>query len=91
MRTTVTLDPDVEKYLRDACYRSQKSFKQVLNDALRRALKPDGEKPVLKSPRPMGRVVGFDPRRLQEVADEMEVDSYLDIERRRGKSTPSKS
>lgn len=35
MRTTVTLDPDVETVLRQAVRRSGAPFKQVLNDAVR--------------------------------------------------------
>ena len=35
MRTTVTLDPDVEALLRRAMRERGASFKQVLNDAVR--------------------------------------------------------
>jgi hypothetical protein len=35
MRTTVTLDPDVERLIRDAIRERGISFKQVLNDAAR--------------------------------------------------------
>jgi hypothetical protein len=38
MRTTVTLDPDVEARLRDRMRERGISFKQVLNEALRAAL-----------------------------------------------------
>ena len=39
MRTTVTLDPDVHRLLRDTAHRSGKPFKHVLNDAVRVGLK----------------------------------------------------
>lgn len=39
MRTTVTLDSDVEKLLRRAIRERGASFKQVLNDALREGLR----------------------------------------------------
>ena len=39
MRTTVTLDPDVHRLLRDTTHRSGKPFKQVLNDAVRVGLR----------------------------------------------------
>jgi len=39
MRTTVTLDPDVEKLLRGEVRRSGEPFKQVLNNAIRAGLK----------------------------------------------------
>lgn len=40
MRTTVTLDPDVEQLLKDAVYRSGRPFKTALNDAIRAGLRP---------------------------------------------------
>jgi hypothetical protein len=39
MRTTVTLDPDVESMLRKEVRRSGEPFKQVLNDAVRAGLR----------------------------------------------------
>ncbi|MFN9196341.1 MAG: antitoxin [Pseudomonadota bacterium] len=38
MRTTVTLDPDVQVLLRRAMRQRDKSFKQALNDAVRSGL-----------------------------------------------------
>ena len=38
MRTTVTLDPDVQRLLKDAEHRSGRPFKQILNDAVRAGL-----------------------------------------------------
>ena len=38
MRTTVTLDPDVEKLIRDTMKARGVSFKEALNDAVRTAL-----------------------------------------------------
>jgi hypothetical protein len=42
MRTTVTLDPDVEALLKTAMLERDASFRQVLNDAVRAGLKPPG-------------------------------------------------
>lgn len=39
MRTTVTLDPDVEELIRRAMHRRRASFKRVVNDGLRLALR----------------------------------------------------
>jgi hypothetical protein len=39
MRTTITLDPDVESMLRKEMRRSGAPFKQVLNDAIRAGLR----------------------------------------------------
>jgi hypothetical protein len=40
MRTTITLDPDVQALLKDAAHRSGKPFKVTLNDAVRAGLRP---------------------------------------------------
>lgn len=40
MRTTVTLEPDVQILLKQAMQDSDASFKQVVNDAIRRGLRP---------------------------------------------------
>ncbi|HKK17290.1 MAG TPA: hypothetical protein VJ952_01305 [Opitutales bacterium] len=83
MRTTVTLEPDVEQFIREACHRRKKSFKQVLNEALRESLSPKPrQKPELLPPRSMGFAPGIDPRRLSEVADELEVEAHLAAESR---------
>ena len=42
MRTTVTIDPDVEILLKNALRERDLSFKQLLNDSLRRALTAPG-------------------------------------------------
>ncbi len=40
MRTTVTLDLDVQNLLKEAAHRSGKPFKVTLNDAIRAGLRP---------------------------------------------------
>ncbi len=40
MRTTVTLDPDVQNLLADAVYRQDKTSTAVLNDAVRKGVAP---------------------------------------------------
>jgi hypothetical protein len=81
MRTTVTLDKDVERLLRETQHRLRKSFKQVLNDALRaglggRTLNSPPPRFVLKAKR-MGLRSGIDPAGLNKLADELETDSIV--------------
>ncbi len=81
MRTTVTLDTDVERMLRDAMHRSRKSFKETLNAGLRAGL---GERPapvagvpfVIKA-RSLGLRAGVDPARFNKLADDLEADGFL--------------
>jgi hypothetical protein len=84
MRTTVTLDPDVESFLKEESHRTRRSFKKVLNEAVRSALRPPArELPKLLPPRPLGLAPGIDPRRLSGLADEMEAETFLKIARSR--------
>jgi len=57
MRTTVTLDPDVQRLLEEAQLRAKRPFKQVLNDAVRAGLgQPATRAPSFKQPVfPLGR------------------------------------
>ncbi len=41
MRTTVTLDPEVNRLIQEAMRRERKNFKQTINDAIRRGLSPE--------------------------------------------------
>ena len=81
MRTTVTIDPDVQQLLQDAMQRSRQSFKETLNQALRRGLAdmapPVDEPPFRVVPRPLGLRAGIDPARLNSLTDALEVDAFL--------------
>lgn len=86
IRTTVTLDKDVERILRDAMHRSRKSFKQTLNAAERAGLGEKSETPkvarfVVKA-RPLGLRSGIDPAGFNKLADDLEVDALLEKKRR---------
>jgi len=81
MRTTVTLEKDVERMLRDAMHRSRRSFKQTLNAALRAGL---GGKPAQSKrsafvvrARSLGLRAGLDPTGFNKLADDLEVDVFL--------------
>ena len=85
MRTTATLEADVEEKLREFMSRNRYTFKQALNETLRRGLgskttRPS--KPFEVEARPMGVKPGIDLTRLNELADELEVDAFLEKERK---------
>jgi predicted transcriptional regulator len=86
MRTTVTLDPDVERLLKEAAHETRQSFKQVLNDAVRAGLRSSSatvrRKRFSVKARPMGLRPGIDPTRLTELADELEAEAFLKTTRR---------
>jgi len=81
MRTTVTLDKDVERLLRDAMHRCRSSFKEALNAAVRAGLGGHGPAkksvPFVVKARPLGLRAGIDPAGFNKLADELEVEAYL--------------
>ena len=79
MRTTVTLEKDVERMLRDAMHRTRRSFKETLNTAVRMGLggKPALQKPFVVKARPMTLRTGIDPAGLNKLADELEAGAFL--------------
>lgn len=81
MRTTVTLDADVEQRLRDAMRRQGKSFKETLNDALRRGLGSSHDLSAGKGfeieSRSLRLRAGLDPARLRDLDDDLEIEEFL--------------
>lgn len=86
MRTTVTIDNDVEQLLRQAMQQTGQSFKTTLNQAIRRGLASvapgETEPPFVVKPQSMGLRAGIDPTQLQHLSDEVEVDAFLGLTRR---------
>jgi len=85
MRTTVTVDHDVEQLLREAMRQTGQSFKVILNQAVRKGLAgtvaSTSEPPFVVSPMSLGLRAGIDPTQLQKLGDELEVDAFLKLTR----------
>lgn len=83
MRTTVTIDPDVENLLRKSIRAEGRPFKQVLNDALRRGLKlvPKPAKPFVQRTVDMG-VPLVDLTHTGRLLDDLEVADFLEKAKR---------
>ena len=82
MRTTLTIDPDVERLLEDEVHRTRRPLKQIVNDALRTALAPSARKrqpPYRVVPHHTSLRPGIDPDRLNALADELEDDAVLKV------------
>lgn len=75
MRTTVTLEPEAERLLRDTMRRTGQSFKQVLNQAVIRGLARKSvfsdKEPFVVSSRPMGLRASYDADRFNSLLDEL--------------------
>ncbi len=77
MRTTVTLDPDVEAKLKATMRERGVSFKAALNDAVRAGLAGEltPQKPFRVKPAPLGARFNID--KALQVAGEMEDEEIL--------------
>lgn len=81
MRTTLTLDDDLARELKEIARRTDRSFKEVVNEALRRGL-ARGDKPLDRLPpfevQPVacGFRAGVDVVKLNQLADELELEDF---------------
>jgi hypothetical protein len=78
MRTTIALDDDIAEKLQDIAHRRRESFRQVVNETLRRGLSAQVPRPgrtkvfkadTFESPFR----TGIDPLRLNQLVDDLEV------------------
>ena len=78
MRTTLTIEPDVEQLLQRAMRRTGRSMKAVINEALRLGLgartKPARPPRFKVEPHAFGFKPGIDTDRLNQLADELEAE-----------------
>jgi hypothetical protein len=79
MRTTLSLDPDVAQKLQARMASENASFKQVVNDALRRGLNaevPKPAKPFRVTAHSFGLRPGIDIHKLNQLADDLEIEAF---------------
>jgi len=77
MRTTLTIDDKLAEALKEAAYRSKKSFKEVINETLRLGLaaeqSPRNAKPYKVKPVSLGGLIpGIDLDKALQLADAIE-------------------
>ena len=76
MRTTVTLDADVERLVKEAMRRKGGTFKDVVNQAIRKGLSPSGAseriRPYRVAPHHGRLLPGYDRRGFNKLVDELE-------------------
>ncbi len=73
----MTLDPDVAELLAEATHRERRSTKAVINDALRRGLRPTTEEPYTVDVHHSAVRTGIDLSRLNQLADEIMDDDLI--------------
>jgi hypothetical protein len=94
MRTTLTLDDDLAEALNRTARHTGRSFKAVVNEAIRRGLAAGDHPPASKGhpfevdPQSCGFMPGIDPLRLNQLVDQMELDRFQAAQTR-GEGRPS--
>ena len=81
MRTTLTIDPDVAKKIEQERRRTQRSLKDIINDALRAGLSgavpPRAELPRFRvNAKRGGFRPGIDPERLNQLLDQLDAEDF---------------
>jgi len=82
VRTTLTIDDDLAGILQKKANQQGYSFKEVVNHLLRAGLAASGEtapdrKRVTVVAKALGLKPGYDPDKLNQLVDELEVDEFL--------------
>ena len=79
MRTTLTLDPDVEVKLKQKMAKDKISLKRAVNDTLRAGFsKPPAKLPKFAvKPKAMGIMPGIDYGKVNQFLDDLDVEEYL--------------
>jgi hypothetical protein len=82
MRTTLTLDPDVARLLKEEAHRQRKTFKEIVNEAIRRGLAtptaPKNTRPFRVRPHKTTLRSGIDPGTLNRLVDEFEDEAVVE-------------
>jgi hypothetical protein len=82
MRTTLTLDPDVADKLKRLAHQRRETFKQTVNDILRRGLSAQTSRATRTRfevvPLRSAFAPGVDQLRINQLADELEVKDFVE-------------
>ncbi len=84
MRSTLTIDPDVEQLLRDAVAQTRKPYKVVVNEALRRGLsvaEPAPTRPFKVEPLALGWNATLDPTGFNRLLDQLAVEDLAEVQK----------
>jgi hypothetical protein len=81
MRTTVTLEPDLAKKVKVLAHRRGLSFKQALNEVIRRGLstptRQDAQARFAVEPHAGGFRPGIDPGKLNQLVDQLDTEDFI--------------
>jgi len=88
MRTTLTIDDDLEGVLKERAREQGVSFREVVNRAIRAGLGKTERGKQSRAPKTMPHSFGFKPGidldKLNQLADELEVEAFVEFRERPG-------
>lgn len=83
MRTTLTLDDQLMRRLKDRMQATGSTFRETVESVLRLGLAAENitssHQPFQVQARPMGLKAGIDPARLQDFEGDLEVERFLHV------------
>ena len=83
MRTTLTIDDDIADFLKEQSRLNEKSFKQIVNETLRRGMSPETSlkrrKPFRVKPVRGGYMPGVDPMNPKDLLNQLDDEHYLEV------------
>jgi len=80
VRTTVTLEPGLASKVKELAHRRGVSFKQMLNELIRRGLAAPMSRnaaPYVIEPHAGGFRPGVDPAKLNQLVDQLEAEDFV--------------
>lgn len=82
MRTTLTLEDDLARELKELSHRTRKPFKEIVNETLRRGLEvrvssSEARQRFRVEASHCGFVPGVDPGKLNQLSDELEAADFV--------------
>lgn len=81
MRTTLTLEPDLARKLKDLAHRRGQTFKQTLNEVVRRGLTAQTRREprarYVVDPHRGGFRPGIDPGKLNQLVDQLDAEDFV--------------
>jgi hypothetical protein len=80
MRTTLTIESEIADRLKQEASLGRRTFKAIVNEALRRGLgleKSRSAEPFRVIPHSSGLLPGVDPTKLNQLVDELEVETFM--------------
>ena len=94
MRTTLTLDDDLAGILKERAAKQGEAFRTVVNQLIRAGLSLESDEVALQNPpkvipHAFGLLPGIDPDKMNQLVDDLEVDTHAESLNKTSRDDPS--